>query len=226
MWSPFTDYNYSVHRLLGAAAQRNLRDFAGRVLDLGCGDSPYREYLPSTTMHIGVDRTAQRSVDVVAAGEQLPFADAVFDGAMCTEVIAHSRRPAEVLVELARVLRPGGKLYLTAPFDWHLMPPHDYYRFTSSGLRVLLEDAGFDVDAVEAIGGLFSALAGKLIEGTLERVWFQPWRRLGLGRGAYAVAALAALPWNAAVVGLTPVLDRISTRNPFAWAVSARRRAS
>ncbi|MCU1276877.1 MAG: hypothetical protein JWM53_423 [bacterium] len=226
MWSPFRDYNYSVHRLLGAAARRHLHGFDGRVLDLGCGDSPYRDCLPATAIHIGVDRTAQPSVGVVAAGEQLPFADAVFDGAMCTEVIAHSRRPWKVLAEVARVLRPGGKLYLTAPFDWHQMPPHDYYRFTSSGLRTLLDDAGFDVEEVEEVGGLFSALAGKLIEGTLDRMWLQPVRRLGLKRGAYAVAAVAALPWNAVAVGLRPIFDRISTRNPFAFAVSARRRSA
>jgi SAM-dependent methyltransferase len=224
VWSPFRDYNYSVHRLLEAAARRHLQDFDGRVLDLGCGDSPYREHLPATAIHIGVDRTAQPSVDVLAAGEHLPFADGSFDAAMCTEVIAHSRRPWQVLAELARVIRPGGRLYLTAPFDWHLMPPHDYYRFTSLGLKVLLGDAGFDVETVEEIGGLFSALAGKLIEGAMERMWLAPVRRLGLRRGAYAVAAIAALPLNAAAVGLQPILDRVSTRNPFGFAVSARRR--
>ena len=224
MWSPWRDYNYSVHRLLGAAARRHLGSFAGRVLDLGCGDSPYRECLPAGTLVIGVDRTPQRSVDVLAAGEQLPFADAVFDGAMCTEVIAHSRRPWQVLAELARVLRPGATLYLTAPFDWHKMPPHDYYRFTAAGLQTLLDDAGFDVEEVEEVGGLFSALMGKVIEGSIERMWLQPARRLGVKRGAYAVAAVAALPWNAVAVGLAPILDRMSTRSPFAVVVSARRR--
>jgi SAM-dependent methyltransferase len=226
VWSPFRDYNYSVHRLLESKARQHLRDFHGRVLDLGCGDSPYRGWLPPTAVHVGVDRVAWQAVDVVAAGERLPFADAVFDAAMCTEVIAHARRPWEVLAEVSRVLRPGGKLYLTAPFDWHLMPPHDYYRFTSSGLRVLLEDAGFDVQSIEEVGGLFSALAGKLIESTIDRMWLQPARRLGVKRGAYAVAAVAALPLNVMAVGLRPALDRISTRNPFGFAVLARRRAS
>jgi SAM-dependent methyltransferase len=224
MWSPFRDYNYSVHRLLGAAARRHLRGFDGRVLDLGCGDSPYRDCLPATAIHIGVDRVPQRSVDILAAGENLPFADGSFDAAMCTEVIAHSRRPWEVLLELARVVRPGGRLYLTAPFDWHLMTPHDYYRFTRSGLGVLLGDAGFDVVEVDEVGGLFSSLAGKLIEVTVESLLLEPARRLGVKRGAYMAAAMAALPWNAAAVALRPILDRVSTRSPFCFAVSARRR--
>ena len=222
-WSPFRDYNYSIHRLLGAAARRHLGGFDGLVLDFGCGDSPYREFLPATASYVGVDRLAQPHASVRAAGEALPFADGVFDAALCTEVIAHSGRPWQVLAELARVLRPGAKLYLTAPFDWHVMPPHDYYRFTSAGLRVLLSDASFLVESIEEIGGLFSAFVGKLIEGTLSRVWIEPAQRFGIRRGAYAVAALAALPLNAAAVGLAPILDRASTRNPFAFAVRARR---
>lgn len=225
VWSPFRDYNYSIHRLLELAARRHLQRFDGRVLDLGCGTSPYREYLPATARHIGADHTAQRSVDVLAAGEQLPFADASFDGVICTEVIEYWRRPWLVLAEVARVLKPGGRLYLTAPFDWHQMPPGDYWRFTGAGVAALLDDAGFDVEAEEEIGGLFSAFAGKLIEETIDRLWLQPVRRLGLKRGAYAVAALAALPWNAAAVGLMPLLDRVSTRNPFSTAFVARRRA-
>ena len=224
MWSPFRDYNYSIHRLLEAAARRHLHDFDGRVLDLGCGSSPYREYLPATAIHVGVDRMAQPSVDLLAAGEELPFADEVFDGVMCTEVIAHSRRPWQVLPEIARVLRPGGKLYLTAPFDWHLMPPHDYFRFTNLGLRTLLDDAGFEVESIVEVGGLFSAFAGKLIEETMERMWLGPVRRLGVKRGAYAVAAMVALPWNLAASGLAPLFDRLTTRNPFGFAVRARRR--
>jgi hypothetical protein len=53
-----------------------------------------------------------------------------------------------VLTEFVRVLRPGGRLYLTAPLVWELHEePHDFYRYTRYGLEHLLTQAGFvDVD--------------------------------------------------------------------------------
>ena len=48
-------------------------------------------------------------------------------------------RPARFLAEAFRCLKPGGRLLLTVPFAarWHYIP-HDYWRFTPSGLNRLL----------------------------------------------------------------------------------------
>lgn len=225
MWSLFRDYNYPVHRLLDQAARRHVADFTGRVLDAGCGTSPYREHLPSHVDYVGVDRSRQPQVRALADTSALPFADASFDGVICTEMLSQSTRPWQLMGELARVLRPGGRLYLTAPFDWHFFDePYDYFRFTTHGVRALLEDAGFDVELTEPVGGMFSAFAGKLLEDVVADVWLPLARAAGIRRGAYFAAALAALPWNAASVLLLPRLDRLVRRNPFSIAVKAVRR--
>jgi SAM-dependent methyltransferase len=225
MWSPLRDYNYPVHRLLAGAARRHLGDFHGRVLDVGCGTSPYRDYLPAGVDYVGVDRAvAGPAVRARADMAALPFLAASFDGALCTEVLEQSPRPWAIVAELARVLRPGGRLYLTAPFDWHFVDePYDYFRFTTHGLRALVEDAGFRVEAVEPVGGLFTALAGKLVEEVVQDLWLPTARAAGIKRGAYLVAALASLPWNLASSALLPWLDRLSARNPFAIATRAVR---
>ncbi|MGZ9265383.1 MAG: class I SAM-dependent methyltransferase [Candidatus Deferrimicrobiaceae bacterium] len=47
--------------------------------------------------------------------EALPFRDAVFDIALCLQLIEHTPFPEKVIAEISRVLRPGGTLFLSAP---------------------------------------------------------------------------------------------------------------
>jgi len=65
-----------------------------------------------------------------------------------------------VLTEFHRLLKPGGRLWMTAPLVWYLHEqPYDYYRYTSHGLRYLLERAGFaDID-IAPLSDAFSTLA-------------------------------------------------------------------
>ena len=51
----------------------------------------------------------------VASTLQLPFADRVFDVVLSTEVLEHTPDPLQGLRELARVIKPGGRLLLTTP---------------------------------------------------------------------------------------------------------------
>jgi SAM-dependent methyltransferase len=86
------------------------------------------------------------STDVLSVGEHLPFADGTFDAALSLNVLEHVRDPFRCARELARVVRPGGKLYASTPF---LQPyhgyPHHYYNMTASGLQNLFDDA-FEVE--------------------------------------------------------------------------------
>jgi hypothetical protein len=100
----------------------------------------------------------------------------------------------------------------------------DYFRFTPRGLARLLEDAGFEAPAIESVGGIFSSTSGKLLEELVQRWWLPAARVLGVRRGAYAAAAVGALPWNVASLALAPLFDRVSTRNPFALIACVQRR--
>jgi 2-polyprenyl-6-hydroxyphenyl methylase/3-demethylubiquinone-9 3-methyltransferase len=55
------------------------------------------------------------SFQQVETVELLPFADASFDGVLCSSVLEYLDHPEACLSEFARVLRPGGLLLLTAP---------------------------------------------------------------------------------------------------------------
>jgi len=73
-----------------------------------------------------------------------PFDDASFDAVLCNQVLEHVFTPDAFLKEIARVLRPRGRLLLTVPFVWdEHEQPYDYARYSSFGLSALLERSGF-----------------------------------------------------------------------------------
>ena len=57
-------------------------------------------------------------------GERLPFPDEAFDFVLCSEVLEHVSAPGRLLEEVARILRPGGTLYLTFPSFSSVKGPH------------------------------------------------------------------------------------------------------
>lgn len=122
----------------------------GAVLDVGCGRKPYRAFVPALN-YVGVDIDTPVTRELAAAevfydGRRLPFPDRQFDAVLCSQVLEHVFTPEEFLAEIHRVLRPGGTLLLTVPFVWdEHEQPADFARYSSFGLRALLERSGFAV---------------------------------------------------------------------------------
>jgi SAM-dependent methyltransferase len=79
-------------------------------------------------------------------GSTFPLGDVNYDAVLCNQVLEHVFNPHKFLSELARVLKPGGRLLLTVPFvsDEHEQP-FDWARYTTFGLRAMLERQGFRV---------------------------------------------------------------------------------
>ncbi|MEW6380567.1 MAG: class I SAM-dependent methyltransferase [bacterium] len=124
--------------------------YKGRVIDLGCGTAPYKKYiLKVADKYIGVDWKSsfhdQSNVDVFCdLSKQFPFEDNCADTIVSFQVIEHLPEPGSFLAECYRILRPGGRLFFTAPFMWHIHEaPYDYYRYTRYGFIHLLEKSGF-----------------------------------------------------------------------------------
>lgn len=82
----------------------------------------------------------QNDVDMFYNGITFPIDSCSIDGVICTQVLEHVANPESLISEIERVLKPGGKLILTVPFLWQQHEkPYDFTRFTSFGLRRLLE---------------------------------------------------------------------------------------
>jgi len=121
---------------------------AGDLLDVGCGSKPYQALFKVhsyTGLEIDTPTARLRNVaDAYYDGKFFPFDDASFDAVLCNQVLEHVFTPDAFLKEIARVLRPRGRLLLTVPFVWdEHEQPYDYARYSSFGLSALLERSGF-----------------------------------------------------------------------------------
>ena len=126
------------------------KELNGKLLDIGCGTKPYAPYLHAAE-YVGVEIDTERSrktskADFFYDGKKLPFESSTFDAVLANEVFEHVFNPTEFLHEINRVLKQDGKFLLTVPFVWdEHEQPFDYARYTSFGLRYILEQHGFQV---------------------------------------------------------------------------------
>lgn len=217
--------HYIVERAKREQAARWCPRLRGRVVDVGCGFSPYRRFLTAATAYAGVELHARYRPQVVASSLALPFREASADGVMLTEVLEHLPEPADALEEARRILRPGGLLYVTVPMTWGLhYVPHDYYRFTRWGIAHLLEKAGFEVETLEPFGGLFTIIGARLADLASTLLLDRPLRALGMERGRLRLCALALAPFNLPAYHLGRILDHLWRDDVLGWAAVARRR--
>jgi SAM-dependent methyltransferase len=132
-----------------------------RVLDAGAGECTYASAFAhcnyvSCDRAIGDPAWDYRGLSVIADVAALPFKRGTFDAVLCTQVLEHSCEPLSCCQQMAGLLRPGGRVYLTVPFlgDPLHQEPYDFYRYTKHALRHLLQDAGLSPLDISPIGGL------------------------------------------------------------------------
>lgn len=166
------------------ALRDSLPRFKGRVVDVGCGNQPYRDLICSgdaVESYIGVDMANDlyAQPEVVWDGVSLPLDDASADTVMMTEVLEHCPDPQSMMSEAARILRDGGVLFLTTPFFWPLHDlPHDEYRYTPISLERHARAAGLSEIDVRPLGGWDATLAQCLGLWVRRRHMAAPLRRM------------------------------------------------
>ena len=137
----------------------------GKMMDFGCGSKPYRSFF-TVEEYIGVDFENEghphdnEQIDVFYDGKKLPFEDNRFDSILCSEVFEHIFNLEEILKELNRVLKPGGKILITCPFVWNEHEaPFDYARYTRFALESLITKTGYSNVEYSKAGNFISVIA-------------------------------------------------------------------
>jgi SAM-dependent methyltransferase len=155
----------ALRRALAAHIGRMSLPPAPHVLDYGCASQPYRSLLPADARYVGADLhgNAAAQVHVDAAG-RLPAELGNFDLVLSTQVLEHVEDPAAYVAECRRVLKPGGRLLLSTHGLWiYHRDPIDLWRWTSDGLKYLVQREGLEVEQVEGVMGL-AAVAVQLFQ--------------------------------------------------------------
>ena len=107
-----------------------------------------------TGLEFDVARYPDVRPHIAGSALELPVCDVSFDTVFSSQVLEHVPEPWRMVEEMARVLKPGGCLLLSAPHIWGLHEvPHDYFRFTCYGLQHLAERAGLEVLEVHPMAG-------------------------------------------------------------------------
>jgi len=149
-------------------------EIKGKTLDVGCGTKPYEKYFNSTE-YIGLEventiNKDEKKVDIFYKGDKIPFPDKEFDSVITSQVLEHVFNPQQFLSEINRVIKPKSKLLLTVPFIWdEHEQPFDYGRYSSFGLKDLLEKNGFliikhikSLNNIAAVFQMFNAYIYKI----------------------------------------------------------------
>jgi SAM-dependent methyltransferase len=71
----------------------------------------------------GEEDVLERTLWVCCSAERLPFAEGAFNGALAIAVLEHVPDDSAALAELARVLRPGGRAWVTVPHELEHIAP-------------------------------------------------------------------------------------------------------
>lgn len=150
-----------------------------RILDAGAGELKYKplcshlDYVSQDFAQydgkgdgIGLQTGEwdQSKLGIISDIATIPEPDNSFDAVMCIEVIEHVPHPVDAIKELVRLLRPGGYIILTAPFNslTHYAPHYYYTGYSKYFYEYWLEKFNIEITDLVENGNYFEYLAQEI----------------------------------------------------------------
>lgn len=179
--------------------EREIADFAQRlpagavVLDAGAGHQPYRHqfvHCQYESADFEAVKKPYAQSTYVCDLAQIPVEDGRFDAVVFSQVMEHLPDPLAVLMELHRVLKPGGVLFYSGPlwFEEH-EKPYDFYRYTRFALRHMFEKSAFQIEDLRWLEGYLGSVTMQL-KTMIKRLPYSP-RAYGGGVAGILIFLLA-----------------------------------
>jgi len=149
--------------------RKQLPYYSGNILDIGCGQSPYRFLLNSeNTKYFGIDIVDAEKFDyfneqiIPFDGLNIPFENESMNHIICTEVLEHVEKYQELVNEIYRTMKTGATGIITVPFSarYHYIP-WDYFRYTPSSLKTIFQN--FSSVDISPRGTDISVIGNKLV---------------------------------------------------------------
>lgn len=200
------------------------------ILDAGAGESVYKRLFSHCTykaidLAVGESRWNYSNLDYIGPLHEMPIDNNIFDAILCTQVLEHLEWPRESVKEMHRVLKNGGKLYMTVPMAQNEhQTPYDFFRYTSYGIKSICHHAGFKDVKITPFGGLWVRWAYELSRG------LSIFPSTGIRNKKPRVLGIILFPVKAFVWVLMRILQVIflwldnfdkEKNDPFGWACEA-----
>lgn len=140
----------------------------GKILDIGCGNSPYEHLVNNDCDYIGIDIENQSDFNYNNPkisrfnGSDIPMENNSIDSFICTEVLEHVLDPRKLISEMERVLADNGFGLVSVPWSarYHYIP-YDFHRYTPAALRVLFKN--FKEVRIKPRGSDITAICSKIV---------------------------------------------------------------
>lgn len=137
------------------------------ILDVGAGHGDFADIFEGKNYY-SLDIVPYAEVDLVCdLGQTIPFRPGTFDAVVLMNVLEHVYENRGLVQNIAKILKPGGKLIITVPFLLKVhQAPFDFSRYTPYYLSQLAQEAGFNV---EKLDGYYDTLY--LLNESLGNLW-------------------------------------------------------
>lgn len=149
-----------------------------KILDAGAGPLRYIKYFKGYNLETCdfediFDKDSLNKHTFLCSLESIPKSENSYDVVINTQVLEHIEHPAKSINEFYRILKPGGKLFLTTNqmFPVH-HAPYNFFFFTNFGLQSMFKEAGFEIVSIKPRGGIFYLLA-KMFDSIVAYIFYQ-----------------------------------------------------
>lgn len=141
----------------------NVKSLNGKILDLGGKKINKRgSFLPPLGDDIKwlyLNNDPGTSPDYLCGADKIPTEKEYFDCIIISELLEHVPDPENVIMEAFRVLKKGGKCFITIPFLYRVHPdPEDHQRWTDFKLANVCKRIGFNILELRPMGGVFAVV--------------------------------------------------------------------